>query len=113
MHARTWLISTSGLKLNVTIVILVTDVLQDAGIPAIREHVRQKLAYLRLHGFSGSFGPKWRFWGQNRGTGGVTLTPQRTRSYFWRLLPLCHSDFRRKSIKKCDRESAEKDRHTL
>jgi len=27
-----------------------------------------------LHGFSGPFGPKWRFWGQNRGRGGAMLT---------------------------------------
>jgi len=39
--------------------------------------------------------------GQNRGRGGAMLTPQRTRSYFWGLLPLCH--FWWKSIKKCDR----------
>jgi len=40
------------------------------------------------------------FWG-NRGKGGAMLSPQRTRSYFWGLLPLCH--FLWKSIKKCDR----------
>ena len=41
----------------------------------VHEHYRQKLAYLSLHGFSGPFGPKWRFWGQNRGRHGVMLTP--------------------------------------
>jgi len=47
---------------------------------------------------------------------GVILT-QRTRSYFWGLLPLCH--FCRKSIKQCDREIADRqtdtrrDRHKL
>ena len=71
--------------------------LYDAGIPAIREHLRQKLAYLCLHGFSGHFGPKW-LWV------GCDIDHQRTRSYFLGLLPLCH--FWRKSIKKCDRESA-------
>ena len=34
----------------------------------------------------------------------VRCWSQRTRSYFWGLLPLCH--FWRKLIKKCDRESA-------
>jgi len=40
------------------------------------------------------------------------LTPQRTRSYFGGLLPLCH--FWRKSMKKCDREIADRqtDRQT-
>jgi len=49
--------------------------LYDAGIPAIREHLRQKLAYLYLYGFSGPFGPNWRFWGQNRGRSSAMLTP--------------------------------------
>ena len=81
-------------------------------IPAIREHCRQKLAYLCLHRFSGPFGPKWRFLGQNRGRGDAMLTPQRTRSYFWGLFRRCH--FWRKSIKKCDRESVDRqtDRRT-
>jgi len=39
--------------------------LHNVGIPAIREHLRQKLAYLRLQGFSGL----------NRGRGGAMLTP--------------------------------------
>jgi len=46
----------------------------DTRILAIRLHLRQKLAYLCLHGFSGLFGPKWQFWGQNRGRGGALLT---------------------------------------
>jgi len=41
------------LKSDVTIVFLDPDFLHGAGIPAIREHYRQKLAYLCLHGFSG------------------------------------------------------------
>jgi len=59
-----------------------------------------------LRGFSGPLGLKWGFWGQNRGRGGVLLTPnvQRTHSYFWEFLRLCQ--FWWKSIKKCDRESA-------
>jgi len=46
------------------------------------------------------------------GEGVVWCLPQRTCSYFWGLLPLCH--FSRKSIKKYDRESAHRqtDRHT-
>jgi len=36
-RARKWLISTSGLKSDVTIVFLDPDFLYDAGIPAIRE----------------------------------------------------------------------------
>ena len=36
--------------------------LYDARIPSIREYLRHKLEYLCLHGFSGPFGPKWRFW---------------------------------------------------
>jgi len=49
------------------------------------------------------------FGGQNKARGGTILTPQRTRSYFWGLLPLYH--FRRKSIKKCDHESAHRQTH--
>jgi len=49
------------------------DFLYDAGIPAIREQLRQKLASLYLHRFSGLFGPKWRG-GQDRGRGGAMLT---------------------------------------
>ena len=40
----------------------------------IRRHFRHKLADLCLHGFSGSFSPKWRFCEQNRGRDGVMLT---------------------------------------
>ena len=61
-HAQTCLISTSGLKSDVTIVFPELDFLYDAVIPAIREHLRQKLAYLCLHGFSGPSGPKCCFW---------------------------------------------------
>jgi len=44
--------------------------------------------------------------GQNRGRGGAMLTP--TNSFlFWGLLPRCH--FSRKSIKKYDRESADRE----
>ena len=65
-HAQNCPISTSGLKSDVIIVFLDPDFLYDAGIPTIREHLRQKLAHLCLHGFSGPFGPKLAFWGQNR-----------------------------------------------
>jgi len=63
MHAQTWFVSTSGLKSDVTILFLDPDFLHEAGILAIREHLRQKLAYLCLLGFSGPFGQKWWFWG--------------------------------------------------
>ena len=56
-HVRTWLTSTSGLKSDVTaVVFLDPDFLCDAGILASCGHLRQKLPYLCLHGFSG---PKW------------------------------------------------------
>ena len=110
-HAHNCLISTSGLKSDVTIVFIDPNFLHDARIAAIRDHLRQKLAYLRSHRFSGPFGTKRQVFGsgrQNRGRGGAMLTPQRTRSYFRGLLPLCH--FWRKSIKKCNRKSV--GRHT-
>jgi len=61
--------------------------LHDVGTPAIRKQLRQKLAYLCLHALlvqNGGFG------GQNKGMGGAMLTPQRARSNFWGLLPVCH-----------------------
>ena len=75
VHARNCLISTSGLKPDVIIVFIYTDFLYDVGITAIREHVKQKLAYLCLRGFSAPFGPKWRFCRHNSGRGGAMLTP--------------------------------------
>jgi len=56
-------------------VFLNSDFLQDTGIPAIREHLRQKLAYSCFHEFSGPFGPERRFFEANRGRAGVMLTP--------------------------------------
>ena len=54
-----------------------------------------------------TFWPKMaRVFGGGTGRGDAMLIPQLTRSYFWGLLPLCH--FWRKSIKKCDRESADR-----
>jgi len=55
-----------------------------------------------------AFWPKMAVLEAKYGKGWCVIDPQQTRSYFWRLLPLCH--FWQKSIKKCDRESA--DRHT-
>ena len=52
-----------------------SDFLYDAGIPAIREHLRQKLAYLCLHGFSGPSGPNGGFGKQNKRRGGAMFTP--------------------------------------
>jgi len=58
-----------------------------------------------LHGFSGPLGLKCGFGGKGKiGEGVVRYWSQRTRFYFWGLLCLCQ--FRWKSIKKCDRESA-------
>jgi len=50
-------------------------------IPAIHEHLGQKLAYLCFHGFSGPLGPKGGF-GDKIGEGVCSVDPQRTRSYF-------------------------------
>jgi len=49
----------------------------------LREHLRQILAYLCLHGFSGPFSQKQQVWGQNMGTGGVTVTPNELFLTFW------------------------------
>ena len=49
--------------------------LYDAGIPAAREQLRQKLTYSCLHRFSGLFDNKLWFWAQNMGRGGTMLTP--------------------------------------
>jgi len=57
-HVQNCLISTSGLKSDVAVLFFDPDFLQYAGIPAIREHQRQKLC-----GFSGPFRTKWRFRG--------------------------------------------------
>jgi len=63
-----------------------------------------------LHGFSEPLAKIDVFFGggQNRERGGAMLT-QRT-PYIWGLLPLCH--FWRKSIKKCDCESAQRQTDT-
>ena len=89
---------------------------------AICKHLRQKLAYLCLHEFSG---PKlfptvfWCFQAlQNSGFGGkirqavVQCWPPQTSSYLQGLLP--HCQFWRKLINKCDCESVDRqtDRQT-
>jgi len=108
-HARTWLISTSGLKSDVAVVFLDLNFLHDAGIPAICERLAQKLAYLCLHGFSGPvWRSKWRF-GAKCGKEWCELHRQRTRSYFLGVatsVPLLA-----KTGKKCDRKGRT-DRHT-
>ena len=76
-----------------------------------RELRRFGLAYLYLHGYSGPFGPKWRFWVQNRGRGGAMLTSNEVVLLMLGVvtsLPLL-------SIKECDHESADRqtDRHRL
>jgi len=55
-----------------------------------------------------TFCPKIAVLGENRGRSGVTLTHQQAHSYFWGLLPLYH--FWQKSIKKCNSESADRQR---
>ena len=76
-HARNGHISTSGKKIwRHHRVGLDPDFLYGAKISAIRVHLRQIYDYLiYLHGFSGPVDLKWGFWGQNRGMGGVLLTP--------------------------------------
>jgi len=71
-HARNGYISTSGQKSDVTIVFPEPDFLYDAGIVAIREHLRQILRFSYLHGISGS---KMGILGRKLGKGGAMLTP--------------------------------------
>ena len=110
-HAPTWLISTSGLKSEVTTVFPDPSFPYNAGIPGNSRTFKAEIGigYLCVHGFSGTFGPKWRLWGQNRGRGGTMLTPTNT-FLLSGLLPPCH--FWRKSIKKCGSESAHRQRQT-
>jgi len=81
----------------------------DTGILAIREHLRHKLTYICLHGFSGPFGPKWRFLGvwQN-GKNDANNHPNELVLTFGVVssVPLLA-----KSIKKCDHESADSPTH--
>ena len=51
VRERNCLISTFGPKSDVTIMFLDSDFLYNAGMPAIRERLRQTLVHLRLHGF--------------------------------------------------------------
>jgi len=76
-HARNCLIS--GLKSDVIVVFLDPNFF----LGVIREHLRQKLTYLCLHGFSGPFGPNSGFWGQNRERGDAMLTPNELVLTFW------------------------------
>jgi len=46
-----FLLPVWNLTSDVTIVLLDPSFLYDAGISSIREHLRQKFAYLCLHGF--------------------------------------------------------------
>ena len=61
-HKREGYISTSGLKSDVTLVLLDPDFLQDAQISAIRVHLRQIYFYLIFAWVSGPLGQKWGFW---------------------------------------------------
>jgi len=57
------LIPTSGLKSGIAIMFLDRSFLYDVRILAIHGHLRHKLAYVCLQGFSRPFGPKWQFFG--------------------------------------------------
>jgi len=74
-----------------TIMFLNPNFLCDVWIPAIRDYLRQKLAYLCLRGFSGPFDPNGSFRSKIGDVG-----PQWAR--FWRFLPLYH--FWQKPIKR-------------
>jgi len=107
------LISTSAVISDAAIVFIDPNFLQDARIPAIRQHIRQKLAYLCLHGFSGPFRPKMPVLGGNRGRGGVMLTPT---NLFFLLEVVMSVPLLAKLIKKHNRESAvhtERRTHTV
>jgi len=56
-------------------VFLDPDFLHDAGIPAIRKHLRQKMAYLCLHGFFRTFWPKVAVSGGKIGKGWYDVDP--------------------------------------
>jgi len=51
------------------------DFLQDAGILAIREHLRQILRFSYLHGFPEPLGQNGDFQRENKGRGGAILIP--------------------------------------
>ena len=80
VHFSTHMREAVGLKTDV-IIVLLNRISYDAGIPAIREHLRQKLAYLCLYGFSRPFSPKRRFWGQNRSRWCDLPPPTHTNSF--------------------------------
>jgi len=83
VHAHNCLISTSGLKSDVTTMLLDPNFLYGMGILAIRKHLRHKLAYLFALIFR-TFWPKTAvFLGQNRGSGGAMLTLNELVLAFW------------------------------
>ena len=100
VHVQNCFISTSGLKSDVSVVFLDPNFLYDAGIPAICEHLRQKLAYLWLH----DFWPKMAVFGGKIGAGVVRCWPQRTHPYF--SLAIIHQEM-------WTWECRQTDRHTL
>jgi len=106
-HVQNCFISTSGLKSDIIVVFLDPIFLYDTGIPAIREHLRQKLAYLCLH----DFWPKMAVFGGKIGAGVVRCWPQRTHPYFRGLLPLCHLMIIHQEV--WPWECRQTDRHTL
>ena len=75
-HAHNGRIFTSGEKSDVSIVFLDLDFLQYAKISAICVHLRQIIiGLLNICVCFQDLGLKWGFCGQNRGRGGVILTP--------------------------------------
>ena len=87
--------------------------INDAWIPAIREHLRQKNDIFMFEWIFSTFWPKMLVLGQNSGMGGATLTPNKLVLTFGSCY-LC-ATFGKKSIKKCNRESADRqtDRQTV
>jgi len=100
VHVRNCLTSTYSMKSEVNVMFIYPSFLYNAGILAIHKHLRQKLDFQDLLAQNGGSGG-------NTEEGVVQCWPRQTCSYFWGLLFLCH--FWRKSIKKCDCESADRD----
>ena len=99
-HAWNCLISTLCLKSDIIVMFLDPDFLYNVRIPAIREHLRQKYFH---------FGPKWCFWRGRIGEGVVQRWhPNEPVLTFWGCY-LCATW--RKSIKKCNFKSKDRQTH--
>ena len=103
-HARNGHISTSGLKSDVTVVLLGPDFIKNAKISAIRVHLRQIYDYSIFAWAYRTCWPKMRYMGQNKGRGGAILTPNEL------VLPFGGSyvsgNFGENRSRKCDPKSA-------